>query len=393
LAAATKLELYCDPRYVNREVITVGRLDKPAEAGEVLDALRVSLSATWRKVGPAYVLTNDLVGIGARRHAINAAVRKWTDGVSASVDKADRDLVARSTKAGCVCGVLHVTIDIPSIGHIALRDIVPARQMNPKPSDLGSAIPEVIEPGSADEAVKAIDDAGGTVYLNVFRNGDPYWASKSLTPSSPFAAAVLPAALAEARAKGVKLYAVVDLLKWGGQSDTETSLAWRGRVDEDLTVDGHSSPDGDHWVSPTDPRVSDILSGLLRELGSTPGLAGIVFRDVAAPGYYTPSRQAVELGYSESMRLAYLRSRHEDPIDVDNPLETQVTLGPRTVDLDVAGFDSSTSPEQDMKAWRVFRRSCQQSLVTDLIAAFHQANPSIDVYVDGPGPSTKDGDH
>jgi uncharacterized lipoprotein YddW (UPF0748 family) len=90
------------------------------------------------------------------------------------------------------------------------------------------------------------------------------------------------------------------------------------------------------------------------------------------------------------MRLAYLRERHEDPIDVDDPAVTQVTLGPRTVDLDVAGFATVTSPEQDRKAWRVFRRASQQSLITDVIAAIHQTAPSMEVYVDGPGPSTKE---
>jgi len=252
-------------------------------------------------------------------------------------------------------------------------------------------IPEVLEANTADDAKRAVDEAATrTVYLNVFRRGETYWPSKSVPPTQSADAAVLPAAIAEARVKDVKLYAVVDLLRWGQQADTETSLPWSGSVDEDVTVDGHPAGDGDHWVSPADPRVREILAGLVRELGSTSGLAGIVLRDVAGPGYYGGAKQPVELGYSESMRLAYLRNRHEDPVDVDDPAVTQVSLGPRTVALDVAGFTSSISPQQDMKAWRAFRRKCQQTCITDLIAAVHQVASSAEVYVDGPGPSSKD---
>lgn len=46
---------------------------RSARAGDALKALCLALNATFRKVGPAYVLTDDLLSYGARR----AVLAEW----------------------------------------------------------------------------------------------------------------------------------------------------------------------------------------------------------------------------------------------------------------------------------------------------------------------------
>lgn len=72
IAASTGLELYVDPRAAAFPVWTAG---SSARAGEVLRALTLAVTGTFRKVGPAYVLTDDLQGIGPRVCKID----EWTD--------------------------------------------------------------------------------------------------------------------------------------------------------------------------------------------------------------------------------------------------------------------------------------------------------------------------
>jgi len=62
----TGIELYADPHYAARTAAVLGTA-KAAPAADLLRALCVCVTGTFRKVGPAYVLTDDLVGVGVRR--------------------------------------------------------------------------------------------------------------------------------------------------------------------------------------------------------------------------------------------------------------------------------------------------------------------------------------
>jgi len=78
LAQATKLELYADPHFGRQPVLLVGDLLKPQPAGDVMQALVLCVCGAWRQVGPAYVLTDDVQGVGARQEFLREMVQTWS---------------------------------------------------------------------------------------------------------------------------------------------------------------------------------------------------------------------------------------------------------------------------------------------------------------------------
>ncbi len=66
VAQTSHLELYADPHYAARTVMFVGSA-QDAPGGELLQALCLCVTGTFRKVGPAYVLTDDLTGVAVVR--------------------------------------------------------------------------------------------------------------------------------------------------------------------------------------------------------------------------------------------------------------------------------------------------------------------------------------
>lgn len=70
IADATKMEIYADRQIENRTVTIAGSGTR--KAGDLLRALAFCVAGTYRKVGPAYVLTDDLMGRAVRR-------QEWVD--------------------------------------------------------------------------------------------------------------------------------------------------------------------------------------------------------------------------------------------------------------------------------------------------------------------------
>jgi len=66
VAARTHREIYADPHYARRPLTILGSLPA-APASDLLGALALSLAGTYRRVGPAFVLTDDLTGVGVCR--------------------------------------------------------------------------------------------------------------------------------------------------------------------------------------------------------------------------------------------------------------------------------------------------------------------------------------
>ncbi len=64
-AQKTGLELYADPHYAAKALTVAGKRDAPA--ADLLRAVCLCVTGTFRRVGPAYVLTDDLAGVGVRR--------------------------------------------------------------------------------------------------------------------------------------------------------------------------------------------------------------------------------------------------------------------------------------------------------------------------------------
>lgn len=68
IGLTTKRELYADARYGTRP-ITLLPANGSAPAADLLRALAVCVGGTYRQVGPAYVLTDDVIGLGTK-HAL-----------------------------------------------------------------------------------------------------------------------------------------------------------------------------------------------------------------------------------------------------------------------------------------------------------------------------------
>ena len=94
LAQATGMELYADRRYGALPVVLAGDLHKPQEARDIMQALALCVCGTWRQVGPAYVLTDDVQGMGTRRAALEEAAQGWSNRLVAAGQTAGSALTA-----------------------------------------------------------------------------------------------------------------------------------------------------------------------------------------------------------------------------------------------------------------------------------------------------------
>lgn len=79
LARATRLELYADAHYGPEPLLVVGDLKARQPAGDVMQALGLCVCGTWRQVGPAFVLTDDVQGLGARQQFLREMVQTWSN--------------------------------------------------------------------------------------------------------------------------------------------------------------------------------------------------------------------------------------------------------------------------------------------------------------------------
>jgi len=247
----------------------------------------------------------------------------------------------------------------------------------------------VIEPATADEARELVDSQAGvgekSVYCLAFRDGGTLFPSKSQPPANPVDASILPTAVQEGKAKGLKVYAVVDALRWDCRSGYMEDLTIDGRSAQEDTVDMGITDLalGGHWASPAAPSNKEILSGVLRELASNNDLAGIVLRNVSPPGYGTADTASpVDLGYTEAMRLGYLRLFHVDPIDIDDPNDTDVSIGSRTIPMVVSSFNLDDGGPVAPLQWRQFRQTFQKSLLTDLLTETSRIKPTLPVLIE-----------
>ena len=117
LSKATGLELYADMRYGRQACLARGDLKTPQAAGNVMQALALCVCGTWRKVWPAFVLTDDVAGLGARQEFLHEMVQAWSN---------------RLTTAGTAVG-----------GHLAEMDWLHALSF--APGDIGALTPAQVD--------------------------------------------------------------------------------------------------------------------------------------------------------------------------------------------------------------------------------------------------------
>ena len=84
VAGATHLELYADAHYGSLPLMVLGDLHKPQPAADVMQALALCVCGAWRQVGPTYVLTDDVQGLGTRQKFLREMVQTWSNRLSES---------------------------------------------------------------------------------------------------------------------------------------------------------------------------------------------------------------------------------------------------------------------------------------------------------------------
>lgn len=95
IAGLARLEIYADPHYEKKALTLTGHAPS-ARAADLLRALAFCLTATYRRVGAAFVLTDDVQGVGTRRQIL-AEFDKDTDARrKAALDRAVKVLASRA---------------------------------------------------------------------------------------------------------------------------------------------------------------------------------------------------------------------------------------------------------------------------------------------------------
>lgn len=189
-------------------------------------------------------------------------------------------------------------------------------------------------PADVDAVVASMKTVGlNELWLDVFSEGvcrvpiPPGAAQAGIAPPPPDAGDILAEAVRVTRGSGIRVFPVLDLLAWGAKTPAEMqertilgeTAAEAGARQE---AQGNNGP----WPSPSArlvvslfaPAVQNALRSLVQSLAVRPGLAGIVWRETAPPGYEKAGdgRTRAEFGYAGDARLAFLRRAHMDPLDV-----------------------------------------------------------------------------
>lgn len=153
------------------------------------------------------------------------------------------------------------------------------------------------------------------------------------------------------------------------------------------------------WLAPDDSATQAFVTAWATERARTPGLAGIVVRDSAAPGYSTPEGDGDlrscaagnDFGYTPRLRLAFLRREGYDPVDLAGGQIVGVDLGlpffpdasPTRILRLGAGGTPPAEPVavQALRNWNRSRYEAGAKFLASLRQALKQAMPSLPVLI------------
>lgn len=496
IGAVTGLELYADRRFEKRSVTLLGR--SSARAGDLLYALAFCVTGTYRNLGSAYVLTDDVQGLSARRQVLQRFVQRAALARRTSVAAAENRLVAEGGVDGLPAldglelsasqlalarqqnGYADQIIGRGSSVNVPFAQLTPAQQdyvrgrmqqnastvtpltlggqfrlssspvllllspavsgpvvlvspgmtllytpsfarrqeLESKQAALTAQNPatSALQPGPSplmqlaqfprraviarprtasevDSVIKAMQALGlNQLWLDVFYEGKLHCdLPQDGTPD------ILTEALMRTKGTGIAVMPALDLLKWGADAPLETrdltasgetyaqantwqqhydNRVWQGMTDEE---DAKHPPFTRNWACPILPATEKILTGAVRRLAATPGVAVLVLRGTSGPGYDHPPgvigdfTNGIEVGYTPAMRLAFLRRDHVDPVDL--PYVARDINEPNGSLL--PGFDDGAAAETGITEaksdWDQFRFEANRELMKRLLAAGREA--------------------
>lgn len=232
------------------------------------------------------------------------------------------------------------------------------------------------------------------LWLDVFSGGAAHVPGTALSAVPPGGGDILAEALAKTKGTPIRVFPTLSLLFWGqsppaqdadlnilGETSAQAAARWQQRkaslpegqgMSEEYMTGGMIPGWDGTAVSPAAPEVRQSLLSLVQALAARPGIAGLVWRDTDVPGYDPlPSVQEsspLALGYHLSMRLAFLRRFHADPVDI-------IPMGAYTrANTNLPGFGMDDYPaahaNQELSAqWQDFRRDQSLTLLRSLYKA------------------------
>lgn len=468
IAMAAHLELYTDKRYEGRG-LTITGTPPTAPAADLLRAVALCVSGTWRRVGSAYVLTDDLQGAGTRRQILadfhkGVEAQRLTLLASAGTQLATAHGVPRLSGFGSSLAFSPAEQEQAAHGpwaaryHSSLMVSLTLAQMTPPQQETARRLARLFESSEDDpDGIGYQPDLAGAVQLSarpalqvlmpaldgpvmlpldltdLLEGAAPTQAPAPTVPAKtapfvlPVRRAVLSApktaravddliaamkplglnqlwlvtpapsdapdlvacAVQAAKGTGIGVFPVLDLL---------TRKEFKAADDADLDLQGRTSALGQSKartaVSAFSPRITSALSAQVRAAASEPGVASLVWRETAPPGYALPAHSLLpdpdaspDLGYTEAARLAFLRRAHADPLDVTDANLLNLLEG---VDARLPTFDGAGDDAALVTRWRQFRSDTDLALLRELygIAGRSPASPPrLLVHQQRPGPS------
>ena len=234
------------------------------------------------------------------------------------------------------------------------------------------------------------------LWLVVFTNGVARIGGTSFPTLAPDAPDLLAHALKTTQGTGIALYPVIDVFQWGAATPaTQVDLTITGetsfqrqqrehRRDMLIAAANGFDPPGDPsprlTASVFAPEVTSRLNGLVSILARRPGVAGIVWRETDPEGYVELDSANImrpagtgQLGYTEAARLAFLRLRHADPIDIPQPASGRGLEQRANTRLPL--FDDWELEKRLGQEWNRFRAQANRQA---LIAMYAAAKPQND---------------
>jgi hypothetical protein len=293
----------------------------------------------------------------------------------------------------------------------------------------------LVSPQNAGEAERAIATAKAHGMNQVWIEVTP-----ALSGEQDTSKALLPAAIAAGKKANISVGAVVRLLRLppgkgaaeGKALPTdrnirgETATEWAARrVKAPFATTPFNRPGilppqqeaerlqrlGD-WLLPDDPAVQAAVLKRVAAIAQLPGLAGLVLRDTNPPGYTATTRlpfasdysdAADQMGYTEAMRLAFLREASVDPIDLSPLASGNLAMpmgmpmfglsrgmalpffpdyGPHPGGSRINGQSAAELGAKDAPLrWERFRTTRSEQVTQSVLRTVHTKQPELKVWI------------
>jgi hypothetical protein len=260
-------------------------------------------------------------------------------------------------------------------------------------------------------ALKTKEEAERAVWVAKQRNLKKLWVMLPLdyAPTKP----ILEATIEAGKAQGIEVYAVLRLMQI---PEDKKPLGTVDAEIRDINVLGETASQANKrlgsggenynfWIlqtifaqqgetiRPDAPLTIPMLKQRLLEVGKIPGLAGLVLRDVLAPGYQSTENMYIPIGssdygYTLDRRLAFIRKNGYDPIDLTPDMffggvNLRIPMFEMQRQRWVAQADGSYGPDPNytspLKEWNTIRHEINLKTLSELYKQVRKELPTLPI--------------